>query len=57
MVLALSRAPGEATGLPHPILTWMAATHGVGNALGFALCSVLARKRLRDRTDHEGRTA
>jgi hypothetical protein len=25
----------------------MAATHGLGNALGFALCSVLARQRLR----------
>ncbi|MFD0025246.1 YndJ family protein [Streptomyces sp. NPDC058382] len=57
MALALSWALGEATGLPHPTLTWMAATHGVGNALGFALCSVLAWKRLRDRTDPEGRTA
>ncbi|MFJ6465500.1 YndJ family protein [Streptomyces sp. NPDC091387] len=57
MALALSWALGEATGLPHPTLTWMAATHGVGNALGFALCSVLAWKRLRDRDDHEGRTA
>ena len=28
--------------MPHPTLTWMAATHGLGNALGFALCSVLA---------------
>jgi hypothetical protein len=36
----------------------MAATHGLGNALGFALCSVLAWQRLRDHTDHEeGRTA
>lgn len=57
MALALSWALGEATGLPHPTLTWMATTHGVGNALGFALCSVLAWKRLRDRTDHEGRPA
>ncbi|MFJ1924807.1 MULTISPECIES: YndJ family protein [unclassified Streptomyces] len=57
MALALSWALGEATGLPHPTLTWMAATHGVGNALGFALCSMLAWKRLRDRTDHEGRIA
>ncbi|MEW2491730.1 YndJ family transporter, partial [Streptomyces sp. NPDC048411] len=46
MVLALSWALGEATGLPHPTLTWMAATHGLGNALGFALCSALARQRL-----------
>ncbi|MFJ2895142.1 YndJ family protein [Streptomyces sp. NPDC087218] len=55
MVLALSWALGEATGLPHPTLTWMAATHGLGNAPGFALCSLLAWQRLR--TDHESRTA
>ncbi|MBT2388495.1 YndJ family protein [Streptomyces sp. ISL-1] len=48
MLLALSWALGEATGLPHPTLTWMAATHGLGNALGFALCSVLARQRLKE---------
>ncbi|MFE7776827.1 YndJ family protein [Streptomyces sp. NPDC057445] len=46
MLLALSWAVGEATGLPHPNLAWMAATHGLGNALGFALCSVLAWQRL-----------
>ncbi|MCX2184495.1 YndJ family protein [Streptomyces sp. SKN60] len=46
MLLALSWALGEATGLPHPSLTWMAATHGLGNALGFALCSLLAWRRL-----------
>ncbi|MEV7405709.1 YndJ family protein [Streptomyces sp. NPDC091267] len=57
MVLALSWALGEATGLPHPTLTWMAATHGVGNALGFALCSVLAWQRLSDRTEQGGSTA
>ncbi|WP_405691655.1 YndJ family protein [Streptomyces sp. NBC_00057] len=57
MVLALSWALGEATGLPHPTLTWMAATHGLGNALGFALCSVLAWRRIRNHTDHEDRTA
>ncbi|WP_329191995.1 YndJ family protein [Streptomyces sp. NBC_01435] len=58
MVLALSWALGEATGLPHPTLAWMAATHGLGNALGFALCSVLAWQRLCDRTDPvESRTA
>ncbi|MEU6014241.1 YndJ family protein [Streptomyces sp. NPDC047515] len=56
MVLALSWALGEATGLPHPALTWMAATHGLGNALGFALCSMLAWQRLQNPTDHEGRT-
>ncbi|WP_406457731.1 YndJ family protein [Streptomyces sp. NBC_00876] len=57
MVLALCWALGEATGLPHPGLAWMAATHGVGNALGFALCSVLAWKRLSRPTTHEGRPA
>ncbi|MCX4392120.1 YndJ family protein [Streptomyces sp. NBC_01767] len=58
MVLALSWALGEATGIPHPSLAWMAATHGLGNALGFALCSVLAWQRLHDRTDPvESRTA
>ncbi|MEU7025668.1 YndJ family protein [Streptomyces sp. NPDC046275] len=51
MLLALSWALGEATGLPHPGLTWMAATHGLGNALGFAVCSLLAWRRLaRSRT-------
>ncbi|MFJ6793057.1 YndJ family protein [Streptomyces sp. NPDC091268] len=46
MLLALWWALGEATGLVHPTLTWMAATHGLGNSLGFALCSVLAWRRL-----------
>ncbi|MFE9932741.1 YndJ family protein [Streptomyces sp. NPDC005533] len=50
MLLALWWAAGEATGIVHPTLTWMAATHGLGNALGFALCSVLAWRRLT--TDH-----
>ncbi|GAA1367204.1 YndJ family protein [Streptomyces beijiangensis] len=48
MLLALSWALGEATGIPHPSLTWMAATHGLGNALGFALCSVLAWRRIKE---------
>ncbi|WP_329126481.1 YndJ family protein [Streptomyces sp. NBC_01465] len=48
MLLALSWALGEATGIPHPTLTWMAATHGLGNALGFALCSVLAWRRIKE---------
>ncbi|MFJ8017204.1 YndJ family protein [Streptomyces sp. NPDC096339] len=47
MLLALWWAAGEATGIVHPTLTWMAATHGLGNALGFALCSLLAWRRLR----------
>lgn len=47
MLLAMSWAVGEVTGWPHLSLTWMAATHGVGNALGFGLCGVLAWRRLR----------
>jgi hypothetical protein len=45
MVLAVAWALGEETGLPHPSLTWMAATHGLANAFGFALCAVLAWRR------------
>lgn len=48
MLLALSWALGEATGIPHPSLTWMAATHGLGNALGFALCALLAWRRIEE---------
>ncbi|SCD87938.1 YndJ family protein [Streptomyces sp. DvalAA-19] len=57
MLLALSWAVGEATGLPHPTPTWMAATHGLGNALGFALCSLLAWHRIRTLHPSESRTA
>ncbi|MFB7512037.1 YndJ family protein [Streptomyces sp. NPDC056144] len=46
MLLALSWALGEATGLPHLSLAWTAGTHGIGNALGFAVCALLARRRL-----------
>ncbi|MER5631382.1 YndJ family protein [Streptomyces nitrosporeus] len=56
MLLALSWALGEATGLPHPSLAWMAATHGVDNALGFALCSLAALHRLRGAASSKGRT-
>ncbi|MFC3729920.1 YndJ family protein [Actinoplanes nipponensis] len=45
MVLAVSWALGEATGLPHPSLAWMAATHGVANALGFAVCAMVGWRR------------
>jgi hypothetical protein len=47
MALALSWALGEAAGVPHPSVEWMAATHGVCNAVGFALCGVAAWRRLR----------
>ncbi|MFF8382581.1 YndJ family protein [Streptomyces kanasensis] len=56
MLLALSWALGEATGWPHPSLAWMAATHGVANALGFALCSLLAWRRLTGAPGHQPRT-
>lgn len=47
MPLALSWAAGQAwDGLPHLSLTWTAATHGVVNALGFALCGLLGWRRL-----------
>jgi hypothetical protein len=45
MALAVSWALGEATGLPHPSLAWMAATHGVANALGFAVCAMVGWHR------------
>ncbi|MCB5165482.1 YndJ family protein [Streptomyces bambusae] len=48
MLLALWWALGEAADVPHPTLTWMAATHGLGNALGFALCAVLAWHRIKE---------
>jgi hypothetical protein len=46
MVLAVSWALGEATGLPHPSLAWMAATHGVANALLFAVCAMVGWRRI-----------
>lgn len=49
MLLALSWAVGEAFDVPHLSLSWMVATHGVANALGFGLCSVPAWTRLRRR--------
>ena len=45
MLLAMSWALGEATGLAHLSLEWMAATHGLANAFGFALCAILAWRR------------
>jgi hypothetical protein len=42
MVLALDWA----SGLPHLSVSWMVATHGVANAVGFALCSLLAWRRV-----------
>lgn len=42
MLLALWWAVGEATGAPHPSLSWMVGTHGLANALGFGLCGLVA---------------
>ncbi len=42
MALALSWAVGEAFGVPHLSMEWMAATHGVANAFGFALSALMA---------------
>jgi hypothetical protein len=47
MALAVNWALGEAAGVPHPSLAWMAATHGVANAVAFGACAVLAWRRLR----------
>ncbi|GAA3393649.1 YndJ family protein [Cryptosporangium minutisporangium] len=51
MALALDWALGEAFGVPKLSLTWMAATHGVLNAVGFGLCGVLAWNGLRAADD------
>lgn len=41
MLPALWWAAGEALGLPHPGLDAMVATHGVANALGFVVCTLV----------------
>jgi hypothetical protein len=46
MALALDWALGEAFGVAHLPLRWMAATHGLGNAAGFAICGLLAWRRV-----------
>jgi hypothetical protein len=50
MVLAVSYAVGEAFDVPHLSLTWMAATHGIANAAGFAVCGLLAWRRIQEET-------
>ncbi|WP_166345284.1 YndJ family protein [Phytoactinopolyspora limicola] len=48
MVLALNWALTHIwDDLPHLSLTWMAATHGVINAVGFALCGLLGWHRIK----------
>ncbi|GAB3667391.1 hypothetical protein GCM10027589_33220 [Actinocorallia lasiicapitis] len=48
MVLALWYALGEASGLAHPGIGWMAATHGVANALGFGLCGMIGWRTMKE---------
>jgi hypothetical protein len=45
MALALSWALGRVSDLPHLSIDAMVASHGVANAVGFALCSILAWRR------------
>lgn len=45
MLLAVSWALGHVAGTPYLPLEWMVATHGVANAIGFALCSLVAFRR------------
>jgi hypothetical protein len=46
MLLALSWALGHVVATPYLPLEWMVATHGLANAVGFALCGLLAWRRL-----------
>ncbi|MCF2527519.1 YndJ family protein [Yinghuangia soli] len=57
MLLALSWSLGLVSDFPHLSLTWMAATHGVANALGFATCTLLALRTPRPGTPPADTTA
>lgn len=48
MVLALSWALGHVVATPYLPLRWMVATHGLANAVGFALSGLLAWRRLKE---------
>lgn len=52
MLLALQWALGHVSAVPHLTVNWMVATHGLLNATGFALCTLLALQRM---TRHEPR--
>ncbi|GIF74825.1 YndJ family protein [Asanoa siamensis] len=45
MLLALDWAAGHVFPVPHLSIPWMVATHGLLNAVGFALCALLAWRR------------
>ena len=48
MLLALDWAVGHVVdAVPHLPLAWMAWTHGLANAIGFALCALVAWTRMR----------
>ncbi len=47
MLLAVDWAAGHVFHLPHLPVSWMVATHGVANALGFALCTLLVLRNTR----------
>ncbi|SDZ28807.1 YndJ-like protein [Asanoa ishikariensis] len=46
MLLALDWAAGHVFPVPHLSIPWMVATHGLLNAVGFALCALLAWRRM-----------
>ena len=46
MPLALDWAAGHVFPVPHLSISWMVATHGLLNAVGFALCALLAWRRM-----------
>ena len=54
MVLALDWALGHVVdAVPHLPLAWMAWTHGLANAVGFAPCALVAFSRTTRRTARE----
>ncbi len=49
MLLALDWAAGHVFPVPHLSVSWMVATHGLLNAVGFALCALLAWRGMETR--------